>query len=407
MSQGGRRPAGAALRDFASDEALLTEVLHDVVRTSDGHAAGELLDNAVALGRAARGGDEAAGDHLAALVASLDLDQTEVLVRSLTRWFQLVNLAEDNQRVRRLRRRDARDAPAPRRGSMRHAIAELATRGTTAAELGELLRGAELRLVMTAHPTEARRRTTIDKLARLFGVLRELDDVAHADPVGARRRLLATVQELWGSDELRAASLTVLEEVRGGLIHFATTLAETVPRVYRDLEEALAEFYPGERFEVPPLLSFGSWIGGDRDGNPFVTPAATVQALELMREQCLRFLEGRVELLAGRLSLSDRVGGAAPGLEPILTAGDRPLPGAGVAAGGAQPRGAVSSCADVRARAGARHDAAGRRSLPRARGAARRPSPGRAIAASVRSAAAAGRRTPRSSRSRQGPSMGD
>jgi len=209
---------------------------------------------------------------------------------------------------------------------MRHAIAELATRGTTAAELGELLRGAELRLVMTAHPTEARRRTTIDKLARLFGVLRELDDVAHADPVGARRRLLATVQELWGSDELRAASLTVLEEVRGGLIHFATTLAETVPRVYRDLEEALAEFYPGERFEVPPLLSFGSWIGGDRDGNPFVTPAATVQALELMREQCLRFLEGRVELLAGRLSLSDRVGGAAPGLEPILTAGTERFP---------------------------------------------------------------------------------
>ena len=326
MSQGGRRPAGAALRDFASDEALLTEVLHDVVRASDGHAAVELLDNAVALGRAARGGDEAAGDHLAALVASLDLDQTEVLVRSLTRWFQLVNLAEDNQRVRRLRRRDARDAPAPRQGSMRHAIAELATRGTTAAELGELLRGAELRLVMTAHPTEARRRTTIDKLARLFGVLRELDDVAHADPVGARRRLLATVQELWGSDELRAASLTVLEEVRGGLIHFATTLAETVPRVYRDLEEALAEFYPGERFEVPPLLSFGSWIGGDRDGNPFVTPATTVQALELMREQCLRFLEGRVELLAGRLSLSDRVGGAAPGLEPILTAGTDRFP---------------------------------------------------------------------------------
>jgi phosphoenolpyruvate carboxylase len=129
------------------------------------------------------------------------------------------------------------------------------------------------------------------------------------------------VQELWGSDELRAISLTVLDEVRSGLIHFASTLAETVPRIYRDLEDALAEFYPDERFDVPLLLGFGSWIAGDRDGNPFVTPETTVEALDLMREQCLRFLEGRVEMLAGRLSLSERVSGPAAELEPILTAG--------------------------------------------------------------------------------------
>jgi phosphoenolpyruvate carboxylase len=326
MSPASETWAGAGQRDLASDVALLTGVLHDVVRASDGDGAVRLLDDAVALGRAARGNHEVAADRLAALVASLDLEQAAILVRSLTRWFQLVNLAEDNERVRRLRRSDARAAPAPRPGSMRHAIAELHALGTTPAELRELLRGAELRLVMTAHPTEARRRTTIDKLARVFGVLRELDEVAPAHPDSARRRLCATVQELWGSDELRATSLTVLDEVRGGLVHFATTLAETVPQVYRDLEEALAEFYPGERFEVPPLLSFGSWIGGDRDGNPFVTPATTVEALDLMREQCLRFLEARVELLAGRLSLSDRVSGAAPGLAPILDAGTERFP---------------------------------------------------------------------------------
>jgi len=320
MSSDGATPLGPR-RDFASDEALLTAVLHDVVRASDGPAAVALLDDAVALGRAVRGGDEQAADRLAELVAGLDLAQAEVLVRALTRWFQLVNLAEDNERVRRLRARDAREAPAARRGSIRAAIAELAERGTSAEELGLLLRRGELRLVMTAHPTEARRRTTIDKLARIFGVLRELDEVAHSDVDHARLRLLATVQELWGSDELRAISLTVLDEVRGGLIHFATTLAETVPRIYRDLEDALAEYYPEDSFEVPPLLTFGSWIGGDRDGNPFVTPATTVEALDLMREQCLRFLEGRVELLAGRLSLSERVSGAAPELEPLLAAG--------------------------------------------------------------------------------------
>ncbi len=313
-------------RDFALDEALLTGVLHEVVRASDGAGAVALLDQAVDLGRAVRAGDESAAERLTGLVAALDLEQTEVLVRALTRWFQLVNLAEDNDRVRRLRRREEREAPRPRGGSMRRAVADLAERGTSASELRALLVRAELRLVMTAHPTEARRRTTIEKLARVFGILRDLDQTGSRDLPAARDRLLATVQELWGSDELRAISLTVLDEVRGGLIHFASTLAETVPRIYRDLEAALAEFYPGEHFEVPPLLTFGSWIGGDRDGNPFVTSVTTVQALELMREHCLRFLESRVELLAGRLSLSERVSGPASGLESILDRGAQDFP---------------------------------------------------------------------------------
>ena len=129
----------------------------------------------------------------------------------------------------------------------------------------------------------------------MFDVLHELDERSAPDRDDARRRLLATVQELWGSDDIRAAELTVLDEVRGGLVHFASTLADTVPRIYRDLERAIAESYPpedgAEPVTVPPLLGFGSWIGGDRDGNPFVTPRMTVAALELMRDQCLRLLE--------------------------------------------------------------------------------------------------------------------
>ena len=178
-------------------------------------------------------------------MAGLTLEETELLVRSLTRWFQLVNLAEDNERVRRLRARDAADPKRPRAGSLRQVVADLRRSGATEEELSDVLNSAELRLVMTAHPTEARRRTTIDKLARVFGVLRELDERSHAPDADARRRLLATVQELWGSDDLRAAQLTVTDEVRGGLIHFSSTLADAIPRIYRDLEEAVAEFYPG------------------------------------------------------------------------------------------------------------------------------------------------------------------
>jgi phosphoenolpyruvate carboxylase len=319
----------ATHRDFAADEALLTDVLREVIAMGDGEEAVRLIDDAVALGQEARLGDEQAADRLADLVAGLTLDETELLVRSLTRWFQLVNLAEDNERVRRLQARDAADPERPRVGSLRHVVSALHEAGATADELAGVLNNAELRLVMTAHPTEARRRTTIDKLARVFGVLRELDERAHAPAADARRRLLATVQELWGSDDLRAAELTVTDEVRGGLIHFSSTLADAIPRIYRDLEEAVNEFYPQTADAppaVPPLLSFGSWIGGDRDGNPYVTPNTTVAALELMREQCLRLLESRLEQLAGRLSLSDRLTGPAPGLEPILAAGSERFP---------------------------------------------------------------------------------
>ena len=295
-----------------------------MIALSDGERAVALLDEAIDLGRRARDGDETAADRLARLVRDLDLAHAELLVRALTRWFQLVNLAEDTERIRRLAERDATHRDRPRAGSLREAIAAMGEAGVGPAQLQALLDQARLRLVMTAHPTEARRRTTIDKLARVFAILHELDERVHPDRVDARRRLLATVQELWGSDDIRTAQRTVLDEVRAGLIHFASTLADTVPRIYRDLERAIAEQFPdAPPVRVPPLLVFGSWIGGDRDGNPFVTPATTVRALELMRDQCLRLYDARLEQLAGRLSLSERLTGAAAELEPILSAGER------------------------------------------------------------------------------------
>ena len=187
----GSVPREDGRRDFAADESLLAELLREVISTAEGPAAVELLDRAVSLGREARLGDAAAADRLAELASELDLDRAEVLVRALTRWFQLVNLAEDNERVRRLRARDAdadragragNRAAEPRSGSIREAVAELADSGLAAAEVQGLLDRAELRLVMTAHPTEARRRTTIDKLARVFGILRELDENATVEP---------------------------------------------------------------------------------------------------------------------------------------------------------------------------------------------------------------------------------
>ncbi|MEA2293367.1 MAG: phosphoenolpyruvate carboxylase [Solirubrobacteraceae bacterium] len=309
-------------RTFTDDRTLLLDVFRDVVARACGEDAFALHERTVELARAARGGDDSAVGTLADLVGGLDVGRAEVLVRTLTRWFQLINLAEDNDRIRRLRDREARQAPEPRRGSLRDAIERLRAEGVGDGRLERLLGQAEVRLVLTAHPTEARRRTTIEKLARVFRVLRDLDErpgVSTDDD--ARRRLAPTIQELWASDELRAVSPTVLDEVRANLVWFVTTLAAEVPEVYRDLEEAV-----GPEVAVPSLLSFGSWIGGDRDGNPNVTPDVTLEALDLMREQCLRFVELRVELLAGRVSISERVSGPAHGLDRLLAEGEEHFP---------------------------------------------------------------------------------
>ena len=267
----------------------------------------ELHERAVALAQRSRAGDEAAADELAELVAGLSVAEAEVLIRSLTRWFQLLNLAEDNERVRRLRARGDDEPAAP----CATPSSACTPRGVAADELAETLAAAELRLVLTAHPTEARRRTTIEKLARIFGTLRELDERRDARRADARSSGCADiVQELWGSDDVRTVALDVADEVQGGLDYLSTTLARAVPAVYRELEAAVAEVYPGEDVAVPPLLTFGSWMGGDRDGNPNVTPEVTVQTLDAMRTACLRFLEERGSASsAGRLSLSSRVTG--------------------------------------------------------------------------------------------------
>ncbi|HWH11683.1 MAG TPA: phosphoenolpyruvate carboxylase [Solirubrobacteraceae bacterium] len=310
-------------RGFSDDQELLAWALDGVIREAEGEAALELHQRAVDFALKARSGDTEAADTLAALVAEMSLEELQVLIRSLTCWFALGNLAEDNERVRRQRAHEVRDAPAPRRGSPREAVARLAARGTGAAELEQLLARAEVRLVMTAHPTEARRRTTVEKLARVFAVLRQLDE-RHALPGDldtARAQLAAAVQELWTSDEIRAVSPTVLDEVRTGLVYFTSTLVNVVPKFYRELEAGLAASFPDRKVAVPPLLSFGSWIGGDRDGNPNVTPAVTEEALEIMRVACLRFLQERLTDLASRISVSSRVTGEAYLLGPLLRDG--------------------------------------------------------------------------------------
>ena len=247
MSQNGSDALMPAGRTLSDDIYLLGDLLGQVIRVQAGDAAFDLEEEVRALGKLFRGGDERAGNRLEAVVHGCSIDEASVLVRAFTNYFQLINLSEDNERVRRIRRREADVHPAPRRGSVREAVGILKDRGMSADDLRALLARAQVRLVMTAHPTEARRRTIIDKQARVFRIIRDLDErrPLSSEIDRARTRLAATIAELWSSNEVRAVQPTVLDEVHAGLIHFRSTLVDVVPRLYRDLEEAVRAVLAG------------------------------------------------------------------------------------------------------------------------------------------------------------------
>ncbi|MCC7021566.1 MAG: phosphoenolpyruvate carboxylase [Thermomicrobiales bacterium] len=323
-----RSPAPArAERSLSDDIYLLAGMLGEILRESDGEQAFAQTEAARALGKALRGGDAAARAELIQFIHDLTVEDAETLVRAFTNYFQLINLAEDSERVRRIRAREAA-AGGPRRGSLREAVGLLAARGVDASRMREILDHAQVRLVLTAHPTEARRRTIIAKLARVFTTLRELDERAMlpGEIERAHQRLAHTIEEIWYSEEVRAHKLTVLDEVRTSLVYLLSTFVDVIPGLYRDLEGALAEAYPGAAFDVPPLLTPGTWIGGDRDGNPFVTPEVTIEALDLLRSSALDLLQARLIELAGRISVAESVSGPAPMLEPLLAQLTRDFP---------------------------------------------------------------------------------
>lgn len=318
----------AGTRRLSDDVYLLAGLLGEVITSMAGEDAFELEEAARALAKRLRRGDDDAGRQLELLVNESGTDDLRILIRAFTNYFQLINLAEDNERIRRVRAREHAEPDKARRGSIRQAVESMVEAGIDAEQMQEMLNRAQVRLVLTAHPTEARRRTVIAKLARIFAIIRELDE-RHALPhevTRARGLLASTIAELWSSNELRGVSPTVLDEVRGVLVYLGSTLVQVIPRIYRDLEEALRDAYPGAEITVPPFLTFGSWIGGDRDGNPFVTPDVTVEALRIMRDAALLLLDHRLTELSGRLSLSDAMVKPSDHLQPLITRYTRRFP---------------------------------------------------------------------------------
>jgi phosphoenolpyruvate carboxylase len=298
------------------DVRLLGDVLGEIISESAGAdllADVERLRHAVIDARSAadRGSAEAtaAGDAITALVSSWSWERADQVARAFTVYFHLVNLAEEQQRVRTLRLRDSGDRPP--RESLADATGRLTEEGG-AGYLAELLAGLRVHPVFTAHPTEARRRAVVASLRRVSGLLTSIDDqrAGAAQQAEDRRKLREEVDLLWRTAQLRVAGMTPADEVRSVMTAFDETLFRLVPAVYRALDHVLLGPDSGVTASpVPPFLRFGSWVGGDRDGNPNVTASVTREAAVIQADHALRGLEAACGRIGRALTVYE---GSAP-----------------------------------------------------------------------------------------------
>ena len=273
--------------------------------------------------KARRAGDDKAARELAAEVAALSPGDAFNQAMAFTLYFELVNLAEENFRITLLRqRRAARGTDAsvpPMRESIEAAVTELKRRGVTPAAMQALVDRLSIELVFTAHPTESKRRTLLTKLRRLGEILRLraqpalVTDPALLDAECVEREIAS----LWLTDRSRAARPEVTDEAKTGLWYFDTTLYATLPRLQTDMVRALARHYPSVR-APRRWLAFGSWIGGDRDGNPGVTGAVSSEVLLLHRRLAIEKLRLAARELARTLTVSDRRDSVVPALKQEL-----------------------------------------------------------------------------------------
>ncbi|MFC7678401.1 phosphoenolpyruvate carboxylase [Paenibacillus sp. GCM10028914] len=240
------------------------------------------------------------------IVSTLDPDNRHQVIRAFAIYFQLVNIAEQNHRIRRKRDYERSAGESVQPGSIESAVRDLKERNFTYEEVQEILESLSLELVMTAHPTEAMRRAILDIHKRISEDVMLLDNptLTFREREQLREKLLNEVITLWQTDELRDRKPTVLDEVRNGMYYFHETLFHILPEVYQELERCLSKYYPGSDWHVPTYLRFGSWIGGDRDGNPSVTADVTWKTLEMQRKLAIREYQHILTGLMKNLSFS-------------------------------------------------------------------------------------------------------
>ncbi|KAF0814564.1 Phosphoenolpyruvate carboxylase [Andreprevotia sp. IGB-42] len=293
---------------LARDLDLLARVLADTIREQTGASTADQInairDLAISY---VEGTDPAAGAQLAKSLSSLDLPNAVALVRAFSYFSHLSNIAEDLHHNRR-RRTHKINGSDPQRGSISDVIARLSEREVKPSEILNLLANTLIAPVLTAHPTEVKRKTILDCHRAVAELLTERDrlpmtpDEQKANQEALERVLLT----LWQTREIRTFKLTVQDEIENGSAYFRNTFLHELPRLYVDLEDKLTEL-AGQDVQLSNFIHVGSWIGGDRDGNPFVTGEVLRYAVSRQSGVALDYYYQQCQKLENELSMSARI----------------------------------------------------------------------------------------------------
>lgn len=326
----GDKPARKTDKDLPliEDIRLLGRILGDVIREQEGGPAYELVEQVRQLSVAfRRDADEAADKALKKLLKGLSSDQTVSVIRAFTYFSHLANLAEDRHHIRR--RAVHERAGNTQEGSIEVALARLRWAGISPSTVVDTLAKSFISPVLTAHPTEVQRQSILAAERRIAQLLAERDDVlmraqlynSSKDALTPRElarveaQLRGCVAQLWQTRLLRHSKLTVADEIENALSYYEATFLQEIPKIYEQLEQELGEKLPEQSF-----LRMGQWIGGDRDGNPFVTAESLELALSRQADVALRHYLREVHYLGGELSLSANLVDITPEMQALADA---------------------------------------------------------------------------------------
>jgi phosphoenolpyruvate carboxylase len=315
-------PAETAEKDapLRYDIRLLGRILGDTVRAQEGDEVFELVEH---IRRTAvqfhRNADEAARQELQKIMSGLPTGRALGIIRAFGYFSHLANIAEDQHHIRRTRAHAKAEA-APRPGTMAYALGRARQARLTRRRLQDFFDRALCSPVLTAHPTEIRRKSSIDREMEIARLLDERDRIEFTpEELAANRRALRrNVLTLWQTSLVRSTRLRVIDEVANGLSYYDHTFLRALPLFYADLERLLGATDPAwQDMTIPSFLRMGSWIGGDRDGNPFVTAEVTRQTLAMQSERAMRFHLEELHRLGGELSLDGRLVGVSDELRAL------------------------------------------------------------------------------------------
>lgn len=306
-----------------ADIRLLGRILGDTVRDQEGADVFDLVERIRQTSiRFHRDDDEPARRELEAILDGMSTSDTVRIVRAFSYFSHLANIAEDQNHIRQTRENDIADA-APRVGTLARSLARASDAGIGPDELLEFFSKALVSPVLTAHPTEVRRKSTIDREMEIASVLgaRERIAMTPAEMDASDVQLRRAVVTLWQTNLLRRTKLTVLDEVANGLSFYDYTFLREVPRLHCALEDKLHGSNPAtardKHIELASFFRMGSWIGGDRDGNPFVTAEVMRSTLRMQCSRVLNFYLDELHDLGAELSLSVHLADVSPELRAL------------------------------------------------------------------------------------------